>query len=150
MADVQRDPRRLFPAVRHPLQEVIEELFLQRQAVAGREQRPVRVAVDLEPLLRRRRLGEAVEVPARVDALAAPVGAREQRQRDPGEIGGPGPVPLVIERMPLEILEDVDPVLGQVPRSEEHTSELQSLTNLVCRLLLEKKKKTKEQKHNKT
>src|SRR5262249_53514349 len=27
--------------------------------------------------------------------------------------------------------------------SEEHTSELQSLTNLVCRLLLEKKKKTK-------
>src|SRR5262249_58981930 len=25
------------------------------------------------------------------------------------------------------------------PRSEEHTSELQSLTNLVCRLLLEKK-----------
>src|SRR5262249_58233529 len=29
-----------------------------------------------------------------------------------------------------------------VDRSEEHTSELQSLTNLVCRLLLEKKKKT--------
>src|SRR5438046_10196860 len=29
------------------------------------------------------------------------------------------------------------------PRSEEHTSELQSLTNLVCRLLLEKKKKKK-------
>src|SRR5437016_11495772 len=28
-------------------------------------------------------------------------------------------------------------------RSEEHTSELQSLTNLVCRLLLEKKKKNK-------
>src|SRR5258706_6913638 len=31
-------------------------------------------------------------------------------------------------------------------RSEEHTSELQSLTNLVCRLLLEKKKK--KIKHN--
>src|SRR2546425_3351347 len=28
------------------------------------------------------------------------------------------------------------------PRSEEHTSELQSLAYLVCRLLLEKKKKT--------
>src|SRR5437016_10884928 len=27
-----------------------------------------------------------------------------------------------------------------ISRSEEHTSELQSLTNLVCRLLLEKKK----------
>src|SRR5258706_5203450 len=28
----------------------------------------------------------------------------------------------------------------ELTRSEEHTSELQSLTNLVCRLLLEKKK----------
>src|SRR5437016_10875846 len=28
----------------------------------------------------------------------------------------------------------------RLARSEEHTSELQSLTNLVCRLLLEKKK----------
>src|SRR2546430_7494902 len=33
-----------------------------------------------------------------------------------------------------------------VHRSEEHTSELQSQSNLVCRLLLEKKKKQK-QKH---
>src|SRR2546427_5168166 len=32
----------------------------------------------------------------------------------------------------------------QAARSEEHTSELQSQSNLVCRLLLEKKKKTKE------
>src|SRR2546427_6079459 len=30
-------------------------------------------------------------------------------------------------------------------RSEEHTSELQSQSNLVCRLLLEKKKKKKRQ-----
>src|SRR5436853_6696721 len=30
---------------------------------------------------------------------------------------------------------------GRVGRSEEHTSELQSLRHLVCRLLLEKKKK---------
>src|SRR5438093_4424060 len=36
-----------------------------------------------------------------------------------------------------------------IPRSEEHTSELQSLTNLVCRLLLEKKKK-KTKKKNET
>src|SRR2546427_756417 len=37
--------------------------------------------------------------------------------------------------------------LGRLPhavRSEEHTSELQSQSNLVCRLLLEKKKKTTE------
>src|SRR5688572_31583035 len=31
---------------------------------------------------------------------------------------------------------------GVKPRSEEHTSELQSQSNLVCRLLLEKKKPT--------
>src|SRR5258705_9784491 len=31
-------------------------------------------------------------------------------------------------------------------RSEEHTSELQSLRHLVCRLLLEKKKKKKEKR----
>ena len=36
----------------------------------------------------------------------------------------------------------------QDPRSEEHTSELQSLTNLVCRLLLEKKKKEKRTRKN--
>src|SRR5437016_10358497 len=30
--------------------------------------------------------------------------------------------------------------IGNLSRSEEHTSELQSLTNIVCRLLLEKKK----------
>src|SRR5438093_4461642 len=34
-------------------------------------------------------------------------------------------------------------------RSEEHTSELQSLTNLVCRLLLEKKKKKNTKTTNK-
>src|SRR5205814_8222117 len=34
------------------------------------------------------------------------------------------------------------PVCSRPPRSEEHTSELQSLRHLVCRLLLEKKKNT--------
>src|SRR5687767_15724293 len=33
-------------------------------------------------------------------------------------------------------------------RSEEHTSELQSLAYLVCRLLLEKKKKKKKEHNN--
>src|SRR5256885_8076943 len=44
--------------------------------------------------------------------------------------------------------QEIEPVLGSVQitfasaaRSEEHTSELQSPCNLVCRLLLEKKKK---------
>src|SRR2546430_9751552 len=34
-------------------------------------------------------------------------------------------------------------VRGPARRSEEHTSELQSQSNLVCRLLLEKKKKNR-------
>src|SRR5438046_5204008 len=42
---------------------------------------------------------------------------------------------------------DGQPARRAATRSEEHTSELQSLTNLVCRLLLEKKKKkTKQEK----
>src|SRR5205814_8297666 len=38
--------------------------------------------------------------------------------------------------------EDPRDAEGEVRRSEEHTSELQSLRHLVCRLLLEKKKNT--------
>src|SRR2546430_10367256 len=37
-------------------------------------------------------------------------------------------------------IEVLDNALMACPRSEEHTSELQSQSNLVCRLLLEKKK----------
>src|SRR5687768_18226384 len=36
---------------------------------------------------------------------------------------------------------------GPPPRSEEHTSELQSRLHLVCRLLLEKKKNTTSRPH---
>src|SRR5262249_62433297 len=43
---------------------------------------------------------------------------------------------LAVGASPLEVAS------AYVSRSEEHTSELQSLTNLVCRLLLEKKKNT--------
>src|SRR5205814_10637273 len=39
------------------------------------------------------------------------------------------------------------PARGVEPRSEEHTSELQSLRHLVCRLLLEKKKKKTKTQH---
>src|SRR5260221_9955991 len=37
---------------------------------------------------------------------------------------------------------------GGLPRSEEHTSELQSHSDLVCRLLLEKKKKNSQMEKN--
>src|SRR5437016_8741760 len=52
---------------------------------------------------------------------------------------------LPISRLKVDFATQVghpyDAALVQQDRSEEHTSELQSLTNLVCRLLLEKKKR---------
>src|SRR5438034_3329914 len=61
------------------------------------------------------------------------------------------PVPLVERRQVRLALGARSPPGGR-DRSEEHTSELQSHSDLVCRLLLEKKKKkltpsTTQQKH---
>src|SRR5690554_5976411 len=46
--------------------------------------------------------------------------------------------PAIVIKMGLPLL------FNDFPRSEEHTSELQSRPHLVCRLLLEKKKKKKK------
>src|SRR5207302_7171766 len=54
----------------------------------------------------------------------------------------PAPVSPVIAVNPGEISHSKSST-----RSEEHTSELQSRENLVCRLLLEKKKKKKIERH---
>src|SRR5260370_2120484 len=60
-----------------------------------------------------------------------PGGPREQHERRDE-----------IEDRELDLREPRDAGLAWFPeRSEEHTSELQSHLNLVCRLLLEKKKK---------
>src|SRR5688572_31818595 len=68
----------------------------------------------------------------------------------PHENGNPGRLdhPVKLLRIVGRIgLDDVGPHFRGKPnqgddlRSEEHTSELQSQSNLVCRLLLEKKKK---------
>src|SRR5688572_32465375 len=72
------------------------------------------------------------------------VGDRDRRNRsadflevkDPaglGDVAALGAVNRVEVPDPLAVL--------RILRSEEHTSELQSQSNLVCRLLLEKKKK---------
>src|SRR5258706_4184245 len=68
------------------------------------------------------------------------------RSRAPGssgteaaEISAAQPLASSIERRWPSSPKPVTSVAAS--RSEEHTSELQSLTNLVCRLLLEKKKK---------
>src|SRR3712207_8120314 len=52
--------------------------------------------------------------------------------------------------IPLEKLKEIiseEPTLSDTIRSEEHTSELQSRQYLVCRLLLEKKKKKHVNRH---
>src|SRR5947209_9451665 len=62
-----------------------------------------------------------------------------QGRTRPGPIGGHGQS----RRQPTGRHEPVD-IQGRGGRSEEHTSELQSRQYLVCRLLLEKKKKDNE------
>src|SRR2546427_8950635 len=63
----------------------------------------------------------------------------------PSTSAAPPPLPaaLVFDACNVGVVlrADVAGVEDQRRRSEEHTSELQSQSNLVCRLLLEKKKK---------
>src|SRR3712207_8200049 len=69
----------------------------------------------------------------------------EHRCPGPGiEPRHPQPVLLALEQARVAEAERVGPPRGAraEERSEEHTSELQSRQYLVCRLLLEKKKKT--------
>src|SRR2546427_1502241 len=60
--------------------------------------------------------------------------------------GGPAALPRHLPRPRTAAVPDRAGLRGPalVRRSEEHTSELQSQSNLVCRLLLEKKKKKKK------
>src|SRR5256885_12016753 len=56
------------------------------------------------------------------------------------------PILILLDRSPRAMAVETSAMLRTWPvrlRSEEHTSELQSPCNLVCRLLLEKKKKYK-------
>src|SRR2546421_9692853 len=67
-----------------------------------------------------------------------------------GELGNArlGHGPALLLRKPV-FASLHDEALGALGRSEEHTSELQSRSDLVCRLLLEKKKKKEETAENK-
>src|SRR2546430_5525993 len=79
------------------------------------------------------------------DALRLAEGARAQFGDSAFSLAlkGAALIELTRYREALATLEqalEFDPDLALVWRSEEHTSELQSQSNLVCRLLLEKKK----------
>src|SRR5687767_15668175 len=58
-----------------------------------------------------------------------------------GPMGVEYPVTLTQSKDDVVFVCDVTTAQPAIDRSEEHTSELQSLAYLVCRLLLEKKKK---------
>src|SRR5688572_30907501 len=60
--------------------------------------------------------------------------------------GGPADTDVTawVQNRANELLRAGLGTIRRMPRSEEHTSELQSQSNLVCRLLLEKKKKKKK------
>src|SRR5438034_3818250 len=61
----------------------------------------------------------------------------------PGQLG-----PLILAQRTVALTAAAPVSVHPVARSEEHTSELQSHSDLVCRLLLEKKKKQKTTPHD--
>src|SRR5438093_5262238 len=66
----------------------------------------------------------------------------------PGRTGRLIDVKTMLELAKIDNIVGVKDAAAWFSRSEEHTSELQSLTNLVCRLLLEKKKKNNKEETN--
>src|SRR5260370_19026484 len=116
------------------------------------------VGVDLHRLDRDLGRDSRVAVAIAADPAPEPDERRGKRRARPGVVGGEGGVEVAVDLGHSSkqcLVEDrhhgADLVewmhrgaaeLGGTPqRSEEHTSELQSHLNLVCRLLLEKKKK---------
>src|SRR3712207_7614096 len=78
--------------------------------------------------------------PADVDALGA-------HRLDDGDVAGRDVACVLEAGLFAQLVGQRLHALGQ-PRSEEHTSELQSRQYLVCRLLLEKKKTSNRQSRN--
>src|SRR5688572_31869399 len=78
-----------------------------------------------QPSTDQRQPSEHDELPASSSQVS------DHRHRGVGRVGDTG----LTEARSL-----IQPASGVPARSEEHTSELQSQSNLVCRLLLEKKK----------
>src|SRR2546430_4776305 len=88
------------------------------------------------PLSRSQVLSAAVEGNVAVEPPRQELARRAHRggfrEVDPADLGGEMPRLLGMGQ------HELGPARVDLPRSEEHTSELQSQSNLVCRLLLEK------------
>ena len=114
MADVEQHLRPLLPAVVDALEETVEELPLQVLAVLRIEQREVRVAVHLQPFLLRAGAQEALEIAARMQPHAAPVGGREQRRLDVLEFRQPRLVVVVDQAVAQRVAVAIGAVLLQL------------------------------------
>src|SRR2546426_6268561 len=155
--------RGAFLAVPQPAARRVEQRLVEALAVLGRDpgipeaprprkrlERIVRLVDDHRLFLRQRRhvAGERVlpvhrlldEGDARGEALEARLRPDAPPQLE--RAGGAGVLLVAVERRLVRLLVAIEDCRDgdQAPRSEEHTSELQSPCNLVCRLLLEKKK----------
>src|SRR2546426_2939358 len=95
--------------------------------------RLVRAGVDCVFLLRPRTLAAVKQKGLTVHSVDESFTVHPVASSDPRALPKASLVILSVKRY------DLDEVIEQL-RSEEHTSELQSPCNLVCRLLLEKKK----------
>src|SRR5206468_12836049 len=89
---------------------------------------PTRRSSDLHPLVRQT-IEDCLTEAMDIEGLKELLQRIESRMIECIACDLPEPSPLAHE------------ILNAKPRSEEHTSELQSRSDLVCRLLLEKKKK---------
>src|SRR5438093_9657670 len=95
------------------------------------------LVLDDRHMAKREDRQQRLERGLRIDGLKSCRHGRADRFTERGFV-------VVDRQQQIRFIDDTD-------RSEEHTSELQSLTNLVCRLLLEKKKQiiqdTRERAH---
>src|SRR3989441_309114 len=131
----------------HPPDAAEQHQHEQRQSARGAELRELPTRL-IDPVhghvggVLRTTAGQHVHVGEDLERADDPGGEHpqghgpEQRERDPPE---PLPRAGAVHPRGVEV---------GLWRSEEHTSELQSLAYLVCRLLLEKKKKTKRPTRN--
>src|SRR5258708_13129982 len=88
----------------------------------------------ISPLFPYTPLSRSLEPPPKASRFPPPL-------RDKSRLPIRSPPPLIRLLAPA-------PPPPRLPRSEEHTSELQSPDHLVCRLLLEKKKKQSTHTHH--
>src|SRR5256885_13300138 len=88
-----------------------------------------------------RRLHRILAVREGVEDFERPVRGAPPGPPGASILGEPGQVARIASQLRRDAVVGMAPDRERENRSEEHTSELQSPCNLVCRLLLEKKKK---------